>query len=150
MLHMVAHVPIQVAVEPVHVDGAAVQAVIEHVLGQPGVLGVTVNHHQPGSVNVGQTDKHEGQNTANVNGKGDQPGIDQHINACPGDQFAVFRFRNISELFRRQPASQCRKTLLKYIFRALILKTFKTKMLNRFAGRCTTISGSRPTMIVSL
>ena len=40
VLDVVVHVPVQIAVDPAHIHGAAVETVIEHVLGQTGVLRV--------------------------------------------------------------------------------------------------------------
>jgi hypothetical protein len=47
MLHVVVHIPIQVSMDHVHVNGPAIQAVIQDVFGETRVLGEAVYEHHP-------------------------------------------------------------------------------------------------------
>ena len=67
MLHVVTHIPVEIAVNGVHIHRPAIQAVIEDIFGQASVLGETVDRPQPGAEEVGEADKHERKNTALVN-----------------------------------------------------------------------------------
>ena len=58
VLDVVVHVPIQVAVDRVHVDRAAIEAVVEHVFGEPGMLGIAIDRHQPGTIEIFQGPVH--------------------------------------------------------------------------------------------
>ena len=78
---MVVHVPIQEAIDRVHVNRAAVHAVIEHILRETGVLGETIDRHQPCSEEVGQADVKQRQDAAVVNACGDHRDIDQQADA---------------------------------------------------------------------
>ena len=49
VLDVVVHVPVQIPVDPAHVHRAAVEPVIEHILGQTRVLRVPVSDQQPGA-----------------------------------------------------------------------------------------------------
>ena len=63
VLHMVIHVPVEKAVDRVHVNRPAIQAVIEDIFRQAGVLGEAVNKHQPGADDVRQADEEQRQDT---------------------------------------------------------------------------------------
>ena len=66
MLHVVVHVPVEIAVDRIHVDRPAVEPVIEDVFGQAGVLGEAVDDHEPGAEEIRQADEQERQNAAAV------------------------------------------------------------------------------------
>ena len=85
MFNMKVHVPVQIAIDGVHVHRTAIKAVIEHVFCQPGVLGVPVHNHKPGTINIGQTNIHEREYAAGQNRQNDHPGVDQHVDACHGN-----------------------------------------------------------------
>ena len=60
MLHMVVHVPVDESAHWIHVNGPAVQAVVEDILGQTGMLGRVVNDHQPSAEEMRQDDQKYG------------------------------------------------------------------------------------------
>ena len=66
MLDVVVHVPVQKPVNWVHIYRAAVQPVVEDVLGKAGVLGISVDNHQPGSEEICKPDEHERENAAAI------------------------------------------------------------------------------------
>ena len=49
VLDVVIHVPVEIPVDRVHVDRAAIEPVVENVFGQSGVLSKAVDEHQPGA-----------------------------------------------------------------------------------------------------
>lgn len=59
VLDVMVHIPVQVVIDWVYVDGAAIEPVVEHVLGKTGVLCMAVNHHEPGSEETRQADIHQ-------------------------------------------------------------------------------------------
>ena len=64
VLDVVVHVPVQIAVDPVHIDRAAVETVVENILGKAGVLRVAVGDQQPGAEEIGQADEQQRKNAA--------------------------------------------------------------------------------------
>ena len=71
VFHMVVHLPIQVAVDGVHVDRPAVEPMVEHVFGKARMLGVAVDELQPTAVKGRQADEHQRQDAARVDRKAD-------------------------------------------------------------------------------
>ena len=61
VLHVVIHVPIEESVNRVHVNGPAIEAVIEDIFGEARVLSKTVNNHQPGTEKVRKPDEKQRQ-----------------------------------------------------------------------------------------
>ena len=57
MLDVIVHVPVEVAVDRVHVDGAAVETVIENIFRQARVLGAPVHEHEPCAEEICQADE---------------------------------------------------------------------------------------------
>ena len=43
VFEVVVHVPVEVAVDGVHIDGAAVKAMVKDVFGETSMLGRTIN-----------------------------------------------------------------------------------------------------------
>ena len=87
MLDMVVHVPIKEAVHRIHQDRPTIQAVIEDVLGEPGVLGQPVDQHQPRPEEMRQTDEHQRQNTARPDRQCDGGQINEQVAPRPQEYF---------------------------------------------------------------
>ncbi len=104
VFHVVVHLPVEEAIDGVHIDRPAVQPMIEHVFGHARMLRVAVDGHEPGAVEAGQADKHQRQDAARANRQADDARVDQHVDAGPKDHFAILRFRNERLLLRGEPA----------------------------------------------
>ena len=61
MLDMIIHVPIKKTIDWIHVNRPAIQAMVEDIFREPGVLRVTVNRHQPATPKIRQADEHQWQ-----------------------------------------------------------------------------------------
>jgi hypothetical protein len=57
MFHVVAHVPVDIPVNEIHVNCPAVETVIEDILCEAGVLGEAIGYRQPGAEQVGEADQ---------------------------------------------------------------------------------------------
>src|SRR5208283_2767740 len=84
VLRVVVHVPVQEAVDGVHVHRPAVQAVIKDVLGQARVLREPVDGRQPRAVEVCEADVEEGQDAAGVERQAYHGGVDEDVDAGLG------------------------------------------------------------------
>jgi hypothetical protein len=51
MFNMIVHIPVQKPVNPVHIDCTAVKAMIQNIFLKPGMLGQSINRHQPAAQN---------------------------------------------------------------------------------------------------
>ena len=78
VLHMVVHVPVDEPADGVHVNGAAVQAVVEDILGQARVLGGVVHDHQPSAEKVRQDDQENRNPAMHGDRQGNRRRIDRH------------------------------------------------------------------------
>ncbi len=94
VLHVVVHVPVQIAVDPAHVHRAAVETMIENILGQTGVLRVPVSDHQPGAEEIRQANQQQWKDAAGLDGEPDDHGIEGDINACLAIDLGKFDLRN--------------------------------------------------------
>src|SRR5450631_3748139 len=83
VLDMVVHVPVEIAVDQIHVHGPAVETVIEHVLCKAGMLRHAVDGHEPGAKYVRESDEHQRKNAALTDGEPDDGGVDEEIDAGP-------------------------------------------------------------------
>ena len=81
VFHMVIHVPVKIPVEEVHVNGPAVEPVVEDVFCKTCVLGQAVDGHEPGAEDVGQSDKEKGQDAARSDRKRDNRGVNEQADA---------------------------------------------------------------------
>ena len=104
VLDVIVHVPIQEAVDAVHIDRPAVEPMIEHILGEAGVLGVGINRRQPCPVKLGKPDEHQRQQAALIDGQADDRRIDQQANPGAPEGLAILGFRDVGLLLRREPA----------------------------------------------
>ena len=82
VLDVVVHVRVQEPEDGVHVHGAGVEPVVQHVLSEPGVLGEPEEHHQPEAVHAGQADVEQRHRRPSRQGPGARP--DQHRRERPG------------------------------------------------------------------
>ena len=69
------------AADGIDVDGAAVEPVIDDIVGQPAMLQDAGQHMVPGAVKAGQPYQHEGQERAHIERQHDRRGIDRQIRA---------------------------------------------------------------------
>ena len=53
VFHMVIHIPVEIPVEKIHVDGPAVESVVEDVFCKTCMLGQAVDDHEPRAEDVG-------------------------------------------------------------------------------------------------
>ena len=81
VLHMVVHVPVDEPADRVHVDGAAVQAVVEDILGEARVLGRILHDHQPSAEKVRQDDQENRRPTVNGDRKRNRRRVDRYDDA---------------------------------------------------------------------
>ena len=104
MLHMIVHVPVQVTVHHVHGDRPAIQPVVEHILSQTGMLGQTVNRHQPRTENVGKPDEKKRKNAPGRNREGNDECVNQQAEPRPEKHFGEFALGHKGLLRLRHPA----------------------------------------------
>ncbi|MCY1235197.1 hypothetical protein D9M72_478040 [compost metagenome] len=94
VLHMVVHVPIDEAAQRVHVDRAAVQPMVCHVVGEAAVLQQPGQHMMPSTVEPRQTDQHQRQDRTEVERERDRCGVDGKPDAGNEDRLRLFHFRD--------------------------------------------------------
>ena len=76
VLEMVIHVPVDEAADRVHVNRAAVEAMVQDILSQPGVLRGVVDDHQPCAEKLRQDKQEDGNPALPENGRGDHQPVD--------------------------------------------------------------------------
>ena len=123
---------------------------VEHVFRQARMLGVAVDELQPTAVEGGQADEHQRQDAAGADRQADDARIDDQVDAGPQDDLAVLRFRNEGLLLRGEPAGAMQQDMPRKKAKVVLMPKNLSSSVDQFGGRVTAISGSRPTMIVSL
>ena len=76
VFHVEVHVPVEKPIDDIHLNGTAIQPVVEDILGQPRVLGESVDRHQPRAEDLRQANQKQWQ---------DVDPIDQAIVLNSGD-----------------------------------------------------------------
>ncbi len=76
VFEVVVHVHVDKAQHAVHVDGAAIATVVEHIFGQAHVLAETKQVAEPRAVEAGQAHQHQRQPAVQVQRGADDQGVD--------------------------------------------------------------------------
>ena len=85
VFEVVVHVHVDKAQHAVHVDGAAVTAVVEHIFGQAHVLADSKQVTEPRAIEAGQAHQHQRQPAVQVQRGAD----DQGVEADPDTRISV-------------------------------------------------------------
>ena len=123
---------------------------VEHVFGKTRMLGMAVDELEPTAVKGRQPDVHQRKDAARVDRKADDARVDEEVDAGPEDHFAILRFRNEGLFLRSEPAGAMEEDAAEEGMRLVLMPKNLKNRVNQFGGRVTAISGSRPTIIVSL
>ena len=94
VLNVVVHVPVEIAVDQIHVYRPAVETVVEHILCQAGMLRHAVDGHEPSAEYICEPDEHQRENAALINRKSDDGGVDEEIDARPEIDLGELRLGN--------------------------------------------------------
>lgn len=78
---VVVHVPVEETIDDVGVEGPAVESVIEDVLGHAGVLGESVDKHEPRSKKMREADEHQGEDAGTGDAESDDARVDDKVDA---------------------------------------------------------------------
>ena len=76
VFEVVVHVHVDKAQHAVHVDGAAVTAVVEHIFGQAHVLAESKQVAEPRAIEAGQAHQHQRQPAVQVQRGADDQGVE--------------------------------------------------------------------------
>ncbi len=104
MLDVVVHVPVDEAADRVHMDRAAVQPVVDDIVGEAAMLQQAGQHMMPGAIEAGQADEHQRQDGAHRNRRRDRGDIDGKPDARDADGLRLLHLRNEGFLFRADDA----------------------------------------------
>ncbi len=88
-----------------HVDRPTVEAVVEDVLGEPGVLGETIDHHKPGAEEIWQSNKEQRQNAANGDRQPNYDYVDSDIDTSLPIDLGEFAFGDVGFLVGGHPSA---------------------------------------------
>jgi hypothetical protein len=149
MFDVVVHVPVDPAAERVHQDSAGVQAVVEHVLGQPAMLQKARHDHVPRAVDARPADQHQGQKRPRDERESDGGKVDGDEGAGPEDRLGQLRLGDVVAFVRAEWSIALRTSTAKcWNTSGMPMKASAFRATS--GGRMKAISGSRPTMIVSV
>ena len=94
VFHMIVHVEVEEPIEQVGEKGSLVEAMVEDVFGQAGVLSEPVKRHQPGAKEVGKANEKKRKPALQRNRGDENDEIDGEVNAgCLNDP-GEFAFRD--------------------------------------------------------
>src|SRR5580698_7984962 len=113
VLHVVVHVPIEEPEDRIHVNGAGIQPMVEHVLGQSNMLGHAAIKREPSAVERRQADVHRRQNGAKSEAGDDDESVDGKVNPSDKVHLRSLGLGHESRLLLREPAGRVQEDLLK-------------------------------------
>ena len=105
VLDVVIHVPVDEAADRIHVNSAAIEAMVKNILRQPGVLRGVVDDHEPRAEKLRQHEQEDRNPTLPEDGRGDDHRVNCQVDPRVAIDLGELGFGN-ERSFARRHASQ--------------------------------------------